>query len=121
MRWLTLVTLDRHLETSQHTNTGVQATDERGKLYQEAPKDNPTEDLRERSDCCDLATSHGVNSALGTPSDKPATVLAVQIHANRERFPGCILLTRVGQFYEARHLQSGRFISLMWILFEVLL
>lgn len=79
-------------------NTGVQATSERG---QEDPEDNLTGgEPREQFGCHDFASTHRVSSAHDTSSDKPTSVLAVQIRANRERFPGCILLTRVGQFYE---------------------
>jgi hypothetical protein len=79
-------------------NTGVQATSERG---EEDLEDNLTGgEPRERSGCHDFASTHRVSSAHDTSSDQPTSVLAVQIRANRERFPGCILLTRVGQFYE---------------------
>jgi hypothetical protein len=35
-----------------------------------------------------------------TPTDRPTNALAVEVLHNLSRFPHCILLTRVGQFYE---------------------
>ena len=35
-----------------------------------------------------------------TAQEKPRSILATEILANLAKFPHCILLTRVGQFYE---------------------
>jgi hypothetical protein len=100
------LTLEHQLKTTEQMNTYVPATNERDKICQKSLEDdiNPSAagNICERSGCHDLASSYCVNLALGT-SNKPTSVLAVQIHADRERFPGCILLTRVGQFYEVRN------------------
>lgn len=39
--------------------------------------------------------------AAGSPSKQPRNALAKEILTNLENFPHCILLTRVGQFYES--------------------
>jgi hypothetical protein len=39
-------------------------------------------------------------------SGQPQNVLAREIQENLERFPHCLLLTRVGQFYEVRRTRS---------------
>ncbi|KAF8973763.1 muts domain V-domain-containing protein [Flammula alnicola] len=41
------------------------------------------------------------NILLGSKAPRPATFLSRQILANLKRFPHCLLLTRVGQFYES--------------------
>ncbi len=43
------------------------------------------------------------------PSTKPRTVLAQEIQENLQGFPHCLLLTRVGQFYEV----NARFFPLL--------
>jgi hypothetical protein len=38
--------------------------------------------------------------------DVPDTALAKQVYLNWKRFPDCIVLTRVGKFYEVRQIKS---------------
>ena len=45
-------------------------------------------------------TRRRTRSELGSPSKQPRNTLAKEILTNLENFPHCILLTRVGQFYE---------------------
>ena len=40
------------------------------------------------------------NIEEGILTDQPRNVLATEVRENLARFPHCILLTRVGQFYE---------------------
>lgn len=54
------------------------------------------------------AVIHNVSFSRGTVDDAPArppkNVLAREIRENLAKFPHCILLTRVGNFYEVRSL-----------------
>lgn len=49
-----------------------------------------------------LQSDMGLDQEEGAEGDQsgPQTQLARDIYQNRARFPHCILLTRVGQFYE---------------------
>lgn len=47
-----------------------------------------------------LAAQESVQSETALSPKQPRNSLAIEILTNQSRFPDCILLTRVGQFYE---------------------
>lgn len=47
-----------------------------------------------------------LTTVVGTDEHQPKTPLATEILSNLAKWPHCILLTRVGQFYEVSESQS---------------